>query len=227
MRQTALFASLTTAWALAGHAIAADLPRGAAPAQGYYDAPAPVQNWQGFYLGVNAGYSFGAFQDGGRDLLGSPNGGLIGITAGYNFVLASNFLVGLEGDFAFAGLKASRSPWPGVGSRSQVDDLFTLRGRAGVTLDRALLFLTGGFAASNNRVAIANAFANFYGEQSKFQPGWALGGGLEYAITNNISAKAEYVFTSVGGEHYFDFSPNVLQSSYNASTVKGGVNYHF
>ena len=46
-------------------------------------------------------------------------------------------------------------------------------------------------------------------------------------LTNNLSAKAEYMFTSVGSDRYFDFSRNVIQTSLNNSQVKVGVNYHF
>lgn len=226
MRHALLPALLAPALLLAGAAGAADLPRRTAPSEDYY-APPQAYNWQGFYLGLNAGYGFSSFQNGGHDLLGDPNGGLIGFTGGYNFVLAPNFVVGLEGDFDFAGSKASRSPWFGIAGRSTVDDVVTVRARAGVTIDRALLFVTGGFAGSSNTAAIANAFTNVYAEQSKFQAGWALGAGLEFGVANNISVKAEYLFTSVGGDHYFDFSPNALQTSVDTSMVRGGINYHF
>ena len=42
--------------ALAGQAMAADLPVYKAPPP----VPVPVWSWAGFYAGVNAGYSFGA-----------------------------------------------------------------------------------------------------------------------------------------------------------------------
>lgn len=227
MRHAILSALLAPALLLAGQAQAADLPRRTAPVDDSYGAPSAAHSWRGFYIGLNAGYGFSSFDNNASDLFGSPNGGLIGVTGGYNFALASNFLLGLEADFAFAGMKGSRAPWAGLAGRSGVDDILTVRGRAGVTLDRALLFVTGGFAGSNNTIAVANAFTNFYGQQSKYQGGWTLGGGLEYALTGNISAKAEYLFTSVGGDHYFDFSPNVLESSVNTSLVRGGLNYHF
>ncbi len=42
-----------------------------------------------------------------------------------------------------------------------------------------------------------------------------------------VSAKAEYMFTSVGPDSYFDFSTNALNSGVNASAIKAGLNYHF
>jgi outer membrane immunogenic protein len=219
----ALIAPLSLAAATA--AIAADLPRGAPP-PAYY-APPPSFTWQGLYLGVNAGYGFAAFKDGSRTLIGHPNGGLIGFTGGYNFMATPNILLGIEADFDFSNLKASQMPFFGLASTGTIDDLFTLRGRAGYAIDRALLFVTGGFAGSRNTVSVSNLYVPFYGQESKFQTGWAVGAGLEFMLTNNLSAKGEYVFTSVGSDRYFDFSTSALQSSVNNSTVKGGLNYHF
>ena len=48
------------------------------------------------------------------------------------------------------------------------------------------------------------------------------GAGLEFMLTNNnLSAKAEYMFTSVGSDRYFDFSRNVIQTSLNNSPGQG------
>lgn len=226
MSRNILSALIAPALLLCGAAAAADLPRHSAPPQDYY-APPPAFVWQGFYFGVNGGYAFSAFQDGSGDLLGQPSGWLIGATGGYNHTFAPNFLVGVEGDFDFSDSSSGRSPVFGLSGKSAVDNILTVRGRAGVTLDRILLFVTGGFAASNNTATLGNGFTGFYGQQSKFQPGWALGGGIELGVAPNLSAKAEYIFTSVGGERYFDFSPNALQSNVDTSMVRGGLNYHF
>jgi outer membrane immunogenic protein len=227
-----LLAALLAPFVLTASAQAADLPRGAPPAD-YYPPP-PAFTWQGLYLGLNAGYGFSAFHDGNytfvgspANLFGSPNGGLVGFTGGYNLVLASAFLLGLEADFDFTNMRASDMPFFGLAGRGRVDDLFTLRARAGYTLDRVLLFVTGGFAGSRNTVQITNIYTGFVGQQSVFQTGWALGGGLEFLLTNNLSAKAEYIFTSVGSDRFFNFSTDALQAGVNTSTVKGGLNYHF
>jgi outer membrane immunogenic protein len=226
MRHALIVAFVAPLLFAAATANAADLGRGAPPPPPDYYQPPPVFSWQGFYLGVNAGYGFGAFKNGDHDLLSSANGGLIGATAGYNFQLARNIVLGLEGDFAFANLKAHRSSFFGQ-SNGTIDDIMTLRARAGFTLDRAMLYVTGGLAGSNNNITINTFYAPFYGGQSKFQAGWALGAGIEFMFTNSLSAKAEYLFTAVGSDRYFDFTPAALQSGVDASTIKGGLNYHF
>ena len=227
MRPMLLPALLAPALLCAGaSALAADLPRRTAPAADYY-SPAPAFTWQGFYIGINGGYALGAFQSGSKNLLGDPNGWVIGGTTGYNLTFAPNFLVGVEADFDFNSSKDGRSPFAGVSGNGSVDNTLTIRARAGVTVDRALLFVTGGFAGSNTTASVNNAFQGFYGQQSKFLAGWALGAGVEFGVAPNLSAKAEYLFTSVGGDRYFDFSANSLQTNIDTSTIRGGLNYHF
>jgi outer membrane immunogenic protein len=225
MRKALLMRMLAPLALAATAASAADLPRRAPPPD--YYSPTPVAQWQGFYLGLNAGVGFSSFQDGGAAFLGNPTGGLIGVTGGYNYIVAPNLLVGLEADFDFAGLKATQTPYFGVTSSGGVDDILTLRGRVGYTFDRALVYATGGFAGSRNSVALGSWWTQFYGQKSTFQTGWALGAGVEYLLTSNLSAKVEYLFTSVGSDHYFDFTPNALQSSVNSSLFRLGLNYHF
>ena len=153
---------------------------------------------------------------------------MIGFTVGYNHMAAPNLLIGIESDFDFTGMKASQIPYFGLASKGTVDDAFTIRGRVGYTMDRALFFVTGGFAGSRDSATVSNVWGGgFYGQQSTFQTGWALGAGVEFMLTNNLSAKAEYLFTSVGSDRYFDYSPAALQAAVNTSTIKVGVNYHF
>src|SRR5262249_11900530 len=80
-------------------------------------ASVPASGWNGFYLGINAGYGWGSrdFDSVGNDLfstdfLGSvvatptagsfrSKGALGGLQLGYNWQLDRNFLIGLETDF--------------------------------------------------------------------------------------------------------------------------------
>lgn len=225
MRKAFLASTLAPLALAATTASGADLPRGAPPPD--YYSPTPVAHWQGFYLGLNAGYGFSSFQDGGAAFLGNPNGGLIGFTGGFNYMIAPSLLVGVEADFDFAGLKASQAPYFGVTSSGGVDDILTVRGRVGYTFDRLLIYATGGFAGSRDSVSLGSWWTQLYGQESKFQTGWALGGGAEFLLTSNLSAKGEYLFTSVGSGRYFDLTPNALQSGVNLSLFRLGLNYHF
>ncbi len=222
MRQAFAAAMLATL-ALTASARAADLPRRGAPPPLDYYAPTPVYNWQGFYAGVQGGVGFSSFTDGPFD---KPVGGLIGLTGGYNYIAAPNLLIGVETDFTFSGMSASRDYW-GAGTRNSVDDIWTVRGRVGYLIDRALIYATGGFAASLNNVTVGSWYPAFWGNESRFQTGWTAGAGLEFMVSDRISAKGEYLFTSVGPDTYFNITPFASRISVDTSLVRAGVNYHF
>lgn len=226
MRKTPLACAIAPFALAATTALAADLPPRYAP-QPDYLSPTPIARWQGFYAGINAGYGFSSFDNGGNVFFGTPSGGMIGFTGGYNYMAAPNLLIGVEADFDFGWLNSTQTPYFGVQSSAAVDDILTVRGRVGYAMDRLLIFATGGFAASRNSVGISTWWTQFYSDQSKFQAGWTIGAGAEYLLTPNLSAKAEYLFTSVGSDRYFEFTPNVLQSSVNSSLFRVGLNYHF
>jgi outer membrane immunogenic protein len=202
-------------------AFAADLPRrSAAPS---YAPPAPLFTWTGPYAGLQAGYGFSTFVDGGSPA-GSPSGGMIGLTGGYNYQVAPQFVIGGEVDFAFAGISGARNYW-GLSAYGAVNNLLTARLRGGYAWERALFYVTGGFAGGSNALQLSSWAFNGY--QTTFQTGWAVGGGVEYLITPNISAKGEYLYTSTGSSPYFDYSRWSTESGVNMSTIRAGLNYHF
>ena len=212
-------------------AIAADLPgRRQPPAPSPYLSPAPAFTWTGFYVGVNGGYGFGDFKKGGKVDFGSANGGLFGVTAGYNYQIAPNFVLGVEGDYDWANLSATKTNALGLTTltKSTLNSVGTIRARAGYSVDRALLYVTGGIAGGNLKSslsAVAPAVVAT-GADSSFRTGYALGAGIEYAFTNNISAKAEYMYTSLSSKGMFP-APYTIQSGLNFSSVKAGLNYRF
>jgi outer membrane immunogenic protein len=110
----------------------------------------------------------------------------------------------------------------------------SLRARAGFTpIDRALIYVTGGVAwAGIDHTASPPGVAPFVfsGSYDQTRVGWALGGGGEYAFTNQISAKVEYVYYGFGS----NTSPMGTLSAANTASLKNGVNlidvglnYHF
>ena len=162
MKKLALGLLLTS---LTGAAYAADLP--APPAAPYTKAPAivsPITNWNGFYIGGMGGY-------------GSENsdqfaikGGFAGGTVGYNWQFGPIWVVGVEGDAAWAddsqtqfglpgcavncvrGAVVTPSALPSGGDSASVKMLWdaSARGRLGylVTPD-LLIYATGGVAWQN------------------------------------------------------------------------------
>jgi outer membrane immunogenic protein len=199
----------------ASSAMAADLPtRKAPPAPQVYAAP-PVFSWTGFYVGVNGGWGGGT--NGGD--FGSPTGGLVGGTVGYNYQVGQ-FVGGLEGDWDWADL--NKNGVNGLGPyTNKVDSLATARARAGVALDRALLFVTAGYAGADVGTNVPGVVSS-----TDWRNGGAFGAGLEYAFTNNISAKAEYLYLPFSGQSFTD-GATTAKSDLNLSLVRAGLNYKF
>ena len=218
------FAALA-ATSLASSAFASDLPnRRVAPAP--YLSPAPAYSWTGFYVGINGGYGFGSFDTSrGKQFLGNVSGGLIGGTVGYNYQF-NQFVAGLEGDLDYASIDNSKRPFFGATTKSKLSSIGTIRGRLGFAADRALVYVTGGYAGGQVKASISDTVNNVFQSRSDFRSGYALGAGIEYAFTNNISAKAEYIYTSLSSRNYFRF-PDKINTGLNTSIVRAGLNYRF
>ena len=220
--------SLASAAFLVGAALsgacAADLPR-RAPA---YVPPAyaPVFTWTGAYGGINGGYGFGDANGSGRGLAGSPDGGLVGATLGYNYQY-QRFVLGIEGDFDYASIGSSQTSAGPLTAKSNLNYEMTLRGRAGYAVDRALFYVTGGYAGGNLHSTVYDTPSNFYAANSNYLNGYAIGAGVEYAFMPNLSGKAEYLYTDLGQAYNFAYTPDVSRIGISTSNVKVGVNYHF
>jgi outer membrane immunogenic protein len=198
--------STVSALTLGGAALAADLPRRAAPP---LLPPVPVFTWTGAYFGINAGY---ISTDRNRVTLGGLNGVAAaniavgarpaavrldndgftgGGQVGYNYQIG-NFVLGVEADAAYTDIDRTVGTVGATGAltvhRSQLDFLGTVRGRAGIAFDRVLVYGTGGFAYGNVRNAglyfapAGGAALQFAGASDRIETGWAAGGGVEYAL---------------------------------------------
>lgn len=220
MKKT-LFAAVSALAILgAGAAMAADLPsRSRAPV-----APAfvpPAFTWTGFYIGANAGYSFGRFTADGR-LFNDPDGFIGGGQLGYN-IQFGQFVAGLEADFQGADLRGNGGAFLPVGSSAKIDYFGTVRGRLGVAFDRALIYATGGYAFVNAKISIPGLLSD-----DKMHNGYALGAGIEYALTDNLTLRGEYLYIDVEKKTYSGFGGlPVARAGADFSTVRAAVNYKF
>ncbi len=197
---------------VAGAACAADLPRRTMSPAPYFAAKS--FSWTGVYAGLNAGYDFGNTSNSAKGVIGSVRGGSLGGTVGYNQQI-QNFVIGAEGDLAAANVQGS------TGSNSaKVNSIGTLRARAGFAADRALVYATGGYAGGQTKVTTGADSG------SKWLNGYAIGGGLEYAFTNNISAKAEYLYTDLQPKNYGGLT-GINSAGVKVNQVRTGVNYKF
>lgn len=229
--------------AMAGGALAADLParvRAPAAAQPAFVA----MSWSGFYVGAQAGYSWGnndvcQYFAGVLSAASCRNlgadGFVGGLHAGYNLQLG-RIVLGVEGDVEAARGHGSDA-WGGATGYSyevRSDWQASLRARAGVAFERALVYMTGGVAYANRKhtyVALQDPTTIQF---SSDRTGWTLGGGIEYAFAGNWTARAEYRYTEWGT--ITDVAPTGITPRFdgvsfrhepNDHTVRLGLSYLF
>jgi outer membrane immunogenic protein len=176
----------------------------------------PIFTWSGIYIGVNGGYSFGKTTPLGAGAGPSfnTNGIVAGGTIGGNYQ-AGAFVFGAEGDFDWDNIKGT--PAACVGCQASSTWLATARGRVGVAFDRVLVYGTGGAAFQQLKFTIPPAAS---ATSSPF--GWTAGGGVEFALSPNWSAKAEYLFVDFNNKTIGGANFNLIEN-----VVRGGVNYRF
>jgi outer membrane immunogenic protein len=201
-------------------ASAADLPRSMP-----YKAPVALAqyNWTGFYLGINGGGAWGDSDWNGFAVSNSPSGGMVGITAGYNWqAMGSPWVFGLEGDVDWTNLKDS-SACGGLNCETKNNWLGTVRGRVGYAWDRFMPYLTGGVAFGDieaNRTGFAG--------QSDTNAGWTAGVGIEGVIAGNWTAKVEYLYADLGDITCSAANCGVATNvDLTANVLRGGLNYRF
>ncbi|WP_454918150.1 outer membrane protein [Xanthobacter sediminis] len=218
---------------LAGSASAADLSgRYAYPVKAAV-VPVALFSWTGFYVGGNVGWGWasnsfdatsGLFTY-GYDV-GNANGVFGGGQLGYNFQFANNVVVGAEADLEFADIGKTTllvgGPATGFSTSSNVDYFGTIRGRVGYAFDRFLPYFTGGAAWA--KTSFTGPWA---ATADGTRWGWTIGGGAEYAITNNWTVKAEYLYLDLGDKNITYPNGDQVSSGLTMNTVKAGVNYKF
>jgi outer membrane immunogenic protein len=210
-------------------AYAADLPPPMAPpprAPAAYMPVSPAYNWSGFYIGLNAGYGFGnsnwndpVFGTSGSF---SVNGGQAGATLGYNYQI-SQLVLGIEGDYDWQNVRGS-SGLPCGSCDTASNWIATVRGRVGYAFDRIMVYGTGGAAFTDVEASFAAL-----PWQTNTKVGWTAGAGIEGAITDNLTAKIEYLYadfgnTSCGAANCGGTTTSV---KFNESMVRAGLNYKF
>jgi outer membrane immunogenic protein len=211
---------------------------------GYKDAPYLPASWAGLYVGANGGggwsadtpvvsvtNNFGGSATTGKSL--DAEGGFGGVQIGYNWQRGA-FVFGVEGDLEISNIKDDFKGLFGANffdARKELDYFSTIRGRLGYSFGNVLVYGTGGFAygAVHNRVFV-NGVADAHKDTT--ETGFAAGGGVEYALTPQLSLKAEYQFIDLGSykmsapvvpPNGVVITTSTIENNFN--TVRFGVNY--
>ncbi len=236
--KTLLLAGLV-AGAWSSCAIAADLgPYNPPPRYEPVYEPAPDRgyDWQGLYLGVNAGYGWSNDNSASfNSVLGnnagaiSPRGWFGGGQVGYNAQFNS-LVLGLEADMQGADISETTSLAGGAFSQATTDiEWFsTVRGRIGFTTGPALLYFTGGwaFADVSTNATTTNGVNTVSMSSNDIKSGYTLGGGVEWAFSPSWSLKTEYLYVDLGEETWS--SPvGTYTTETDFHTARVGLNYRF
>lgn len=202
---------------------------------GWGDGSAP---WDRYLAWHYAGWDATSYS-GGSD----PAGWFGGAQIGYNYQFSNNVVLGLEADVAFGSLtdKLNYTAFDDdladqdFGSvQTKIESFGTVRARLGYAMDRFLPYVTGGLAWANVKVSenwtsytdgVYDPFWSGSASKNETLWGWTLGGGVEYAVTDNWTVKAEYLYADLGDINW-DSAANT-NIDVTLQTVKLGVNYKF
>lgn len=174
----------------------------------------------------------------------SQRGAVVGGQLGCDYQTSPNFVIGIEGAVSGSTMKGTRlfalpdSPPDRALLTIKTDFIPTVTGRVGYAADHWLFYAKGGVAWANSKYSLTGNFTaaganpaipfDFEGLGNRF--GWTAGAGVEWAFSDDWSARLEY--------DYYDFGTHVatmndvnngfgpLSFKTTLQTVKLGINFH-
>jgi len=159
----------------------------------------PQVDWSGAYLGGH----FGAFDSVVDYTVGGTPGNfnidlddvIGGVLVGYNFQ-NKRFVYGIEGDVGFTKPTDTFS-FGAPFDRHQIELNAHIRARLGYTVDEFLIYIAGGIAFADYDLRMSNGLGTTL-ERDKLMVGFSIGGGIEYALADNITFRGEYIYDNYG-----------------------------
>lgn len=212
-------------------------------------------DWTGPYVGLQAGYAWGendlsagniggiitgdvqaldAATIEGEDGTFDLDGFVGGANAGYNWQ-SDSLVLGVEGDIEYADLNdevdilssAVNGDLVGV-DEVEVNWLGSLRLRAGFAADRALFYATGGLAVGGAKLTAKDDDGDEFADDRATKWGWTIGGGVEYAFTDELSGRIEYRYTDLGKINVRSEEEGIDDEADLAfHAVRAGLSWHF
>jgi outer membrane immunogenic protein len=215
-------------------AVAADMVVKARP----IDAIAPA-SWSGFYVGGQAGYTWGyadyihtstsgfvegfAFQP--RSLIGGTHAGMQRQWG--------NWVFGIEGSFNWTRLDETRTSVPKapVFKTFELNDLATIVGKAGYAANNWLIYVKGGWAGAYIGTQGISPVTGVTADPQKWENGLTAGGGVDYLVATNWILGVDVNY------YHFNFDRSAIASngltttwsnaSANVYAVMGRISYKF
>jgi high affinity Mn2+ porin len=193
--------------------------------------------WTGWYFGGHVGYTRGN----ARVTLSDPDpltfsksfGTLTGgMQAGYNWLLPSRVLLGVEVDMSFPNyLAADEVIWFRTTTETDIaeklDYMATLRGRIGYAFPRWMIYATAGPALAQGRFLQTPGATDDVDKVLRLHGGWSAGFGAEIPIERGWTAKLEYLYRNFSHAGILFASGTGAGSAFDTHTLRVGLNYHF
>ena len=182
--------------------------------------PAPVFTWTGFELGLHVGGGSDRTRVNLYDLYDfsdsyNSTGAFGGAHVGFNYQLMGPLVIGVQGEYNFAGLIGNSSAFPLNYLATSVREFGSADARIGYAFDHLLVYAIGGFAYGDIRGTIN--FQGFPGFPAPYVTGFPVnrffdanrygfdvGGGLEYNFYGNWTARLEYRYYDFGTRGFAD-----------------------
>lgn len=178
-------------------------------------------DWSGVYVGGAVGFSrLDAADTSYGD--GSVDDDAISVAAyaGYNFQ-HGNWVFGAEGDIKWADTEISDGEYM---RPLQPELAASIRGRLGYAAGQFLPYLTGGLAVGSFEV---DHGSDGLASASETVTGYVVGGGVEWAATQNLIVRAEYLFTDYGTNDFKFSGSDIHDIEISSHDVRIGVAYKF
>ena len=201
-------------------------------------APASADGWSGFYVGIETGgiwgngsvtYTNEAGETFRADGL-NPDGLMSGLYGGYNWLLADDWLAGVEGEWSDV---SAHDLGPVDGQpimRSKVDHNSdaSLGLRLGRVMGDYLPYISGGAAWS--RFDIRSCFLENCQSQDLTMSGWTAGAGVEMKLSPQLHARIQYRYADYGDEAaQVNGMPIPIHDSrldFDSHMLSAGISYH-
>ncbi|WP_052699816.1 outer membrane protein [Martelella endophytica] len=229
-----VFAAVGIAAGLASAACAADLTAQAPVVTP--PLPQPALTWTGAYIGFEGGYGWTAgdipetlFDKTSGEV---ASGGGAAIFGGYDYQFDNNLVVGLEGSYGYDWNEHDYtvvSVYPFLNGQTvtfETEWQATIGGRLGYAFRKALVYATGGYAATN----IHGTFSLTGRSYDEVMNGWTIGAGIDYAVNEHVFARLQATYADYGTTDLISEATGLAglpDSKLSQAHVMAGIGFRF
>jgi outer membrane immunogenic protein len=187
----------------------------------YRSAPLPMPGtWTGLYVGGHLGAGTGGIDTAGiAEAEIDVSTFMGGLQAGYNMQMGS-FVAGFEVDGTWLGSDGDSTREGAMSIEAGSDWLSSARLRLGYATGDMLLYATGGVALGDIDLAVSQGAIE--DSMSQTLVGYAVGGGVEYKLTDSWIARVEALHYGFS-EEKFDTSLGTIDADADITTIRAGL----